>query len=810
MEIDEIKIISDKIKQRGHNWSAGSTSMSDLSREEQVRYLGLVVTDEEKRAISEKVKQEERLAAQMGFVFVSPSQWDWRNISKNNWTTAIKNQAGCGACVAFATVGAIESNLKIFKRSPSQKFDLSEADLFFRGCGNCCGTGWNFVPALRYAKSSGIPDEACFPYDGDDEGPCTNRDQRAIKIDSWRVIYSASQAKEWISTKGPLITGMEVYSDFFCYFDGIYVPEYGDMVGYHAVCVVGYNDVENCWICKNSWGTGWGEDGWFRIAYGECGIGSEFPFYTTEFKSTCNDLIMPKGGRVLVRFKSKGTAFDNDISLHYPSDKPLFRASSSNVGRIYDAGTFTAGSRLGFALKTPDPNGHIYYTDSSLNADGCDHVRVTQLGTYKWELRWEDIFLLAEQDFNDVVMEVEITDKINDDITIPKNGKIIARLKSKSANNQVKDFRLSNTDTLIFNSQDPKGKAADVGAFTVGTKIGFSISTFDRNVYYTDSALNGDSCTHAKVFPTGLNKWELRWEDRYGLSETDYSDLVVGLELVPSINNDIIMPMTGSVMARFLSKRTSFENEFMVFSPTPEQSIFVANDKNLGRTFNVGQFSAGSRLVFALRTPQNRIYYTDSSLNIDTKSHVYKLPVGPNRWQLRWEDLYDLADKDYNDLVVEISIVASRSEYLADSNLSSDQVSRDMANEPMKSIDGDISPSVPTEIEQASLSASISSSVTGNTTDYYVAVLVWNCLSYVKKTLILACTNSSNDLKYRIRGYAKSNSNYYDEIRAETTLSHGGVQPFVIENIYNVIVVEVKSKTLGQASSYTLDYCGGV
>jgi hypothetical protein len=747
------------------------------------------------------MEEEEMKAAQMGIVFVYPSQWDWRNISRNNWTTPVKDQGGCGSCVAFAAVGTIESNLKIFKRDPLRNPDLSEADLFFRGCGNCCGSGWNFIPALRYAQSSGIPDEACFPYEGDDEGPCSDRDKRAIKIDNWRVIYSISQAKEWISTKGPLVTGMEVCSDFFCDFDGIYVPEYGDIVGNHAICVVGYNDVENCWICKNSWGTGWGEEGWFRIAYGECGIGSEFPFYTAEFKSSSNDLIMPKTGRVLVRFKSRGTAFDDDISLHYPSDKPLFKASSSNVGKVYDAGTYTAGTRLGFALKTPDPNGHTYYTDSSLNADGCDHVRETQLGTYKWELRWEDIFGLGEQDFNDVVVEVEITDKMNDDIAMPKNGKVIARLKSKSANNQMDEFRLSSPDTLIFNAQDAIGKTCDVGVFSAGTRLGFSLKTRDRHVYYTDSVLNEDYCAHAKVFPTGSNKWELRWEDRYGLSETDYSDLVVGIEVVPSINNDIIMPINGRVVARFLSKRTPFDNEFRLYSPKPINPIFAATNANLGKTFTVGQFSAGTRLVFALSTPQNRIYYTDSSLNPDAKSHVYKMPIGPNKWQLRWEDLYDLADKDYNDLVVEIAILASRSDNPADSDVESKQ---DITPE---SMDDDLSPVISSEIEQAPLSASMSSSVAGNTTDSYVAILAWNCLDYSKKTMILACTNGSNDLKYRIRGYAKSSSSYYDEIWAETTLGHGNVQPFVIENIYHVITVEVKSATSGKASSFALDYC---
>jgi hypothetical protein len=80
--------------------------------------------------------------------------------------------------------------------------------------------------------------------------------------------------KEWISTKGPLVACFTVYDDFFAYNGGIYRHVTGDIAGGHCVSCVGYNDEQQYWICKNSWGASFGENGYFRIGYGECGIDS--------------------------------------------------------------------------------------------------------------------------------------------------------------------------------------------------------------------------------------------------------------------------------------------------------------------------------------------------------------------------------------------------------------------------------------------------------------------------------------------------------------------------------------------------------
>jgi hypothetical protein len=101
--------------------------------------------------------------------------------------------------------------------------------------------------------------------------------------------------------------------------------------------------------------------------------------------------------------------------------------------------------------------------------------------------------------------------------------------------------------------------------------------------------------------------------------------------------------------------------------------------------------------------------------------------------------------------------------------------------------------------------------ISGAVTDAYVVILSWSCLTYTKKTLMLACPHASFDLNYRIRGYAKSGSAYYDEIFADTTLIHGNWQPFQIEDSYDVITVEVVNTVADAAhlSSFNLSYSGG-
>ena len=53
---------------------------------------------------------------------------------------------------------------------------------------------------------------------------------------------------------------------------------------------------------------------------------------------------------------------------------------------------------------------------------------------------------------------------------------------------------------------------------------------------------------------TGTYKWELCWEDLYGLGEKDYNDVVMEIEIFSPATEDIVMPKDGRVFATFKSR----------------------------------------------------------------------------------------------------------------------------------------------------------------------------------------------------------------------------------------------------------------
>jgi hypothetical protein len=227
-----------------------------------------------------------------------PATLDWRNMNGKNYVTPVKDQGQCGACWAFATVGPIESHIAIAEKLNNPQIDLSEQELLscctLPGCEQGCSGGFT-TSSYDFARDTGLFDEACLPYRHNDTIPCDTRcsdwQKRVYKIDSWAFVGPGMQGFFPTSAEimealqqGPLGTSMIVYKDFESYTGGIYTTVVGTYEGMHAVTIIGYNSDQQYWICKNSWGTGWGEDGFFEIAWGagEIGMFTILPQYTSD------------------------------------------------------------------------------------------------------------------------------------------------------------------------------------------------------------------------------------------------------------------------------------------------------------------------------------------------------------------------------------------------------------------------------------------------------------------------------------------------------------------------------------------------
>jgi len=263
-------------------WSAQENSFTNLSISKLKLLLGFSPKPGE-RSLQEMEKiSEENLNAfrNKGIAVASyPGSYDLRNVSGRNFITGIRDQSFCGSCVAFGVAATAEGTLRRQRDDASLYVDYSEAQLFYCYAstdGQNCSSGWWPTNALDHFKTGGVVDESCFPYVAGDQSCklCTNSQSLLTRISDWHVITSTDQMKTWISTKGPLCACFSVYEDFYAYRNGIYRHVTGSIVDGHCVSVIGYNDTDQYWICKNSWGSSWGEGGFFRIAYGNVGIDS--------------------------------------------------------------------------------------------------------------------------------------------------------------------------------------------------------------------------------------------------------------------------------------------------------------------------------------------------------------------------------------------------------------------------------------------------------------------------------------------------------------------------------------------------------
>ena len=310
MPIDITRLQTDLSRARVR-WRAAETLVSRLSADQQHSLLGAVPSPEAEAAAA--------APPQLTAPNFAP-EVDWRNRNGNH-VTPVKNQGGCGSCVSFGCTAVVESIAHIER---GQWIDLSEADSHF--CSNHganCG-GWWPDRCFDQIKTRGVCDDACFPYasafPGGDiwSGPpacrtASDRDGRAVKVGAWVQLNDPNAVKNHLTAVGPVSGCFDVFDDFFAYSGGIYTHVTGALAGGHCVQVIGYSETDQCWICKNSWGTSWGVGGFFKIAYNDMRMGGRFyPMYGVR------DVRLPAAG-----WQSMGGRLTTQPAAHINADGRL-------------------------------------------------------------------------------------------------------------------------------------------------------------------------------------------------------------------------------------------------------------------------------------------------------------------------------------------------------------------------------------------------------------------------------------------------------------------------------------------------------
>ena len=212
-----------------------------------------------------------------------PTEFDWRNKEGVNYISPIRNQEKCGSCYAFGSMAMLEARVRILSHNQLMPVfstqDIVSCSSYSQGCEG----GFPYLIAGKYGQDFGVTLEECFPYTGNDttacvlETPCQRyRTADYHYIGGFYGACNEALMMDELVHNGPIAVSFEVTKDFQQYRSGIY-HQTGLQDSFnpweitnHVVAVVGYGveDGEKYWIVKNSWGTEWGEDGFFRIRRG--------------------------------------------------------------------------------------------------------------------------------------------------------------------------------------------------------------------------------------------------------------------------------------------------------------------------------------------------------------------------------------------------------------------------------------------------------------------------------------------------------------------------------------------------------------
>lgn len=195
------------------------------------------------------------------------------------------NQGRQNSCVGWSVAYAIKSYQEKVEENKPYKVNgqINNAAIFspafiYNQVNNGQDGGSYFVDALNLVSQKGAVQLNVMPYDAGDylTKPSAEQKEKAkpYKIDFWRKVnvYDQKEVKAQLNAGYPVMIGAMIDEGLIR--DGykglnpyIWKGQVGKPKGGHAMVVVGYDDALNAFKIMNSWGTRWGNGGFFWLDY---------------------------------------------------------------------------------------------------------------------------------------------------------------------------------------------------------------------------------------------------------------------------------------------------------------------------------------------------------------------------------------------------------------------------------------------------------------------------------------------------------------------------------------------------------------
>lgn len=216
------------------------------------------------------------------------------------------DQGRQGSCVAWATGYALKS----YQEKIEEGWSFSAATTFspsfiYNQQNNGRDAGLTIHGALQLLVDKGAATLQTFPYDDQNylrqPGSAAFAEAANYRARDYHRLEGLSHIKSALANRQPVVIGMKAYQNFQSLFgpSSVYNTIQGSndgRHGMHAVTVVGYDDDKFGGALKviNSWGTSWGDDGYFWLAYPLVGSVVVESYVLTDAVNTGATVVVPE------------------------------------------------------------------------------------------------------------------------------------------------------------------------------------------------------------------------------------------------------------------------------------------------------------------------------------------------------------------------------------------------------------------------------------------------------------------------------------------------------------------------------------